>query len=292
MTDLGNVLIRGAVGFLVLLVLARIMGKKHITDMTYYEYIVGIAIGSIAAELTFSPHVRMSNFLFGMIIWAIFPMVLSKLELKSFRFRSLAEGEPTVLIENGKILEENLKKENLTVDELMIHLRQKDAFKLDDVESAVMEKSGLISVMKKSNVQPLTPKDAGLVIELDHSPQIVMIDGNVLEKSLQDYGYTKEWLLAEVTKQGAKRFEDVFLAQIDSKGNVYVDLYNDQQSNMPEVKQKLLMAANIKQLQADLIQISMQVTDAKTKEQFKAHAKQMDQLFHELSAHMVETPST
>ncbi|MED3648835.1 hypothetical protein P4475_18895 [Halalkalibacterium halodurans] len=65
MTDLGNVLIRGAVGFLVLLVLARIMGKKHITDMTYYEYIVGIAIGSIAAELTFSPHVRMSNFLFG-----------------------------------------------------------------------------------------------------------------------------------------------------------------------------------------------------------------------------------
>ncbi len=140
MTELGTVLIRGIVGFILLFILARIMGKKHMTDMTFYEYIVGIAIGSIAAELTFGTEVRMSNFILGMILWAIFPLIVSKIELKSFRFRVLTEGHPTVLIENGKILEKNLKKEDLTIDELMIHLRQKDAFKISEVESAVMEK--------------------------------------------------------------------------------------------------------------------------------------------------------
>jgi uncharacterized membrane protein YcaP (DUF421 family) len=287
MTELENVLIRGVVGFILLLFLARVMGKKHITDMTYYEYIVGIAIGSIAAELTFGTQVRMSNFIFGMVIWAIIPMAISKLELKSLRFRSLIKGHPTVLIKNGKILEKNLRKESLTVDELMIHLRQKDVFQISDIESAVIETSGLISVMKKSDLQPLTPKDVGMIVEQEHQPRIVIIDGNILIKSLSEYGYTKEWLLGEIIKQGAKDFHDVFLAQIDSMGNVYVDLYNDK-VNMPQIKQKLLVAANIKQLQSNLMSFSLQTENKKAKEMYRTHAEQMDKLIDEMSVYLKE----
>ncbi|SDB86440.1 DUF421 domain-containing protein [Shouchella lonarensis] len=291
MTDLGHVFIRGAIGFLLLFLLARLMGKKHITDMTYYEYIVGIAIGSLAAEMTFSPHVRMSNFVFGMFIWALFPMITSKLELKSFLFRTIAEGKPTVLIENGKINEANLRKEELTVDELMIHLRQNGVFKLADVESAVMEKSGLVSVMKKSDVAPLTPKDAGIVVAQEHQPQVVIVDGNVMEKSLLQYGYTKEWLRAEVAKQGANDFSDVFLAQIDSTGAVYVDLYNDKQHvDAPKITKKLFVVAQMKQLQADLRQFAMQTKQTAAKDVYQQQATQIDKWIKELSPHIVEPP--
>ncbi|WP_209124879.1 DUF421 domain-containing protein [Alkalihalobacillus sp. BA299] len=287
MNELTTVLIRGIVGFLLMLILARIMGKKHITDMTYYEYIVGISIGSIAAELTFGTQVRISNFILGMVIWALLPIAISKLELKSFRFRTITEGKPTILIENGQILEKNLKKENLTIDELMIHLRQQNAFKLSEIETAIMEKNGQVSVMKKSNLQPVTPKDVGLLIEQENQPRIVIIDGNVMEKSLTDYGYTKEWLLGEILKQGAKDFSDVFLAQIDSMGNVYVDLYNDQ-IKMPQIKQKLLVAANIKQLQSNLVNFSLQTDNKEAKEMYKTYAKQMDQLMNDMSVYLKE----
>jgi hypothetical protein len=170
---------------------------------------------------------------------------------------------------------------------MMISLRQKDFFKLSDIETAVMEKNGQISVMKKSELQPLTPKDIGKVVEREREPRIVIIDGNVMERSLSEYGYTKEWLLGEIMKQGAKSFSDVFVAQIDSMGNVYIDLYNDT-IKMPQIKQKLLVAANIKQLQANLVNFSLQTENATAKEMYKGYAKQMDKLLDDMSGYLKE----
>ncbi|WP_088102924.1 DUF421 domain-containing protein [Halalkalibacter urbisdiaboli] len=287
MNELTLVIIRGLAGFILMLILARLMGKKQITQITYYEYIVGISVGSIAAELTFSSEIRMSNFLVGMVLWSLLPIIISKIELKSSRFRALTEGKPTTLIKDGKILEKNLKKETLTVDEMMILLRQNNVFKLSDVQTATMEKNGQISVIKKSELQPLTRKDMGMVVENETAPCLVIIDGNLMEKTLTDYGYTKEWLFGEITKQGAKDFRDVFLAQIDSKGNVYVDLFNDT-IKMPQIKQKLLVAANIKQLQSNLVNFSLQTENKEAKEMYQGYAKQMDHLMTEMASYLKE----
>ncbi|WP_199621515.1 DUF421 domain-containing protein [Paenibacillus alkalitolerans] len=281
------ILIRSISGYIFLLILARLMRKKQVSQLTFFDYIVGISIGSIAAELSFNPDIRMSNFYIGMFIWGFLTILISIISLKSYRFRILTGGSPTVLIENGKILEKNLKKENLTVDELMIYLRRSNAFNLSDVEYAVMETNGFISVMKKSDAQPLTPKDMGLVVEMGHHPHLVIIDGNVMERSLSEYGYSKEWLLGEIMKQGAKGFSEVFLAQIDSKGNVYVDLYNDV-LKMPQIKQKMLAAANIKRLKADLQNFSLQTGNEEAKKMYQGYAKQMDRLFDDLSLYLKE----
>ncbi|MEC5423891.1 DUF421 domain-containing protein [Virgibacillus sp. C22-A2] len=287
MTDLVYVLIRGLVAFLLMFILARMMGKRQITQITYFDYIVGISIGSIAAELTFSPHIRMSNFILGMIIWAVIPIVISKMELKSSRFRDLMEGKSVPLISDGKILEKNLKKETLTVDELMVLLRKKDVYKISDIQAAVMEKNGEISIMKKSELQPLTPVNMGMPVEKEGLPCIVIVDGNVLEKSLTDYGYTKNWLLGEIQKQGAEAFSDVFLAQIDSMGNVYVDLYDDKVKS-PQIKDKLLVAANIKQLQSNLVNFSLQTQNIEAKKMYNEYAKQMDKLMDEMAVYLKE----
>lgn len=287
MADSTHVLIRGVIGFFFMLVLARLMGKRQITQITYFDYIVGITIGSLAAELTFSPYIRMSNFLIGMTIWAVIPIIISKVELKSFRFRTLMEGTSTTIIKDGQILEENLRKEDLTVDETMLLLRKKDVFKLSDVQSAILEKNGELTVMKKSELEPLTPKDIGMVVEKESTPCIAIIDGNLMEKTLTDYGYTKEWLLGEVMKQGARSFSDVFLAQVDSMGNVYVDLYHDK-LQIPQMKEKLLVAANIKQLQSSLINFSLQSQNKDAKKMYQGYAEQMDKLMSEMAAYLKE----
>jgi uncharacterized membrane protein YcaP (DUF421 family) len=287
MTDFSLVLIRGILGFLLMFVLTRLMGKKQITQITYYDYIVGITIGSIAAELTFSTQMRLSNFVLGMIIWAFIHILISKVELKSMTFRNLMEGTSRTLIRDGQIQEKNLKKEALTVDEIMILLRKKDIFKLSDVQSAILEKNGELSVMKKSELEPLTPKDVGMVVEKEKLPSIVIIDGNLMENNLRNYGYTKQWLLEQIQKQGAKDFSNVFLAQIDSMGNVYVDLFHDS-LKMPQIKEKLLVAANIKQLQANLMNFSLQTNNKKAKEMYRGYAQHMDDLMDDMAAYLKE----
>ncbi|MBP1970171.1 uncharacterized membrane protein YcaP (DUF421 family) [Virgibacillus natechei] len=281
------VLIRGLSAFVLMFVLTRMMGKRHITQLTYYDYIVGISIGSIAAKMTFDPHVRMSNFILAMLIWTIIPIILSKLELKSNRFRDLMEGDSVTLIKNGKILEENLKKETLTVDELMVLLRRQGFFKISDIESAILEKDGELSVMKRRELEPLTPTDVGMDVQTERPPCITVVDGNLLEKTMNDYGYTKEWLLEEVKKQGATDFSDVFLAQIDSMGNVYVDLYDDNIKSS-KIKDQLLLAANIKQLQSNLVNFSLQTDNKEAKKMYNEYAKQMDQLMEDMSVYLKE----
>src|SRR5699024_5597216 len=126
----------------------------------------------------------------------------------------------------------------MTYDDLMMGLREKNTYEIADVATPTQETSGNITVKKKPEHQTLTPNDMGVKVEPEHhKPSLVIIDGQLLEKHLNYLGYTKEWLLGETIKQGAEDFNDVFLAQIDSKGHVYVDLYNDK-AKVTQVKQK------------------------------------------------------
>jgi hypothetical protein len=107
----------------------------------------------------------------------------------------------------------------------------------------------------------------------------------VMEHSLNNYGYTKDWLLAEVMKQGAKKFEDVFLAQINSKGDVFIDLYEDT-LKLPQMKQRLLAAANIQQLHANFQNFSIQTNDNKAKQRYNSYAQQMNELLDEMAVYL------
>lgn len=107
----------------------------------------------------------------------------------------------------------------------MMLLREKGVFKVSDVEMAVLETNGNLSVLLKAEQQPVTPQIMGIKVNEEHGPKILIMDGQILQKTLKELGNTKEWLLKEVQKQGAKKIEDVFFAQIDSKGNIHVDLY-------------------------------------------------------------------
>ncbi|MCL6547916.1 MAG: DUF421 domain-containing protein [Alicyclobacillus sp.] len=280
MPNTWEVLYQSIIAFVVLLILARVMGKRQLSQLTFFDYIVGITVGNIAASWSLDD-VKTRHALISLVIWTGLSLVVAFIQRKSYRGRILIDGRPTVLVEHGKVLEHNLKKVNLSVEEMMALLRQKDVFKLSDVEYAILETTGKISVMKKSDLQPLTPRDAGTPVTEEHPPRMLIIDGHVMEKSLEDAGYSKAWLLGEIMKQGARDFSDVFLAQVDSNGNVYVDLYEDARKDEP-IREKPLVAAMLKKIQAELEMFALETHNESAKQAFADMAEKLHNLIQKV----------
>lgn len=278
---------RAILSFLVLFTLARILGKKQISQLTFFDYVVGIVIGDMASTIAIDTSVKFINGLIGLIVYTLLSLIIAFVAIKSFKFRDLVESSPSILVKNGKIMEKNLFKHKMTFDDLMNGLRGKDAFKVSEVELAMLETNGQISVMKKPEYQSLTPKDIGLSTEEDHAPSLIIIDGTLLAKRLQYLGYTKEWLLEEIKKQGANKFEDVFLAQINSNGSVYVDLFNDKES-IQQVKQKPNLATKLRRVQADIESIASQIKDKNAKKMYFNQSIELENIIKKINPYLKE----
>jgi uncharacterized membrane protein YcaP (DUF421 family) len=227
MPELIVIVIRSLISFIVLLLLTRLMGKRQVSQLTFFDYIVGITIGSIAAEMSFDQNVRIINGITSLLIWGLIPFILAIISLKSRIFQQLIDGKPTIIIKNGEILEKSMKKVFLSIDELMLLLREKNIFKISDVEIAILETNGQLSVLKKTSQQPVTPQMLKMVLKQEKAPTLLIVDGQILYKNLATLGYTEEWLMKEIRKQGATNTDEVFLAQVSSDGELFVDLYED-----------------------------------------------------------------
>ncbi|NBJ71372.1 MULTISPECIES: DUF421 domain-containing protein [Clostridia] len=285
MPELILILIRSVTAFLLLLLLTRIMGKRQISQLTFFDYVVGITIGSIAATMSVDQNVKIANGLVSLTIWGLFPIALAYLGLKSITFSKITDGKAVVIIRNGEILEKNMKKNFLTINELMMLLREQGTFKVSDVEMAVLETNGKLSVMLKTKEQPVTPHSLGLSIEEEHGPTILIMDGQILNRSLKQLGYSKGWLLGEVQKQGASSFNEVFFAQMDSKGNVYVDLY-EEEGKQQVVEEKPLIAATLKKAQADLENYALQTENSEAKQMYSEQAINLQKMLDKISPYL------
>lgn len=286
MNPYAEAILESIFAFLALFILARLMGKRQIAQLSFFDYITGITLGSIAASLSLD-EVKLLTALIGLVIWSGFTTLLAWLERKSYRIRFWVDGTSMVLVQSGQVLEDNLKKVKLTVDEMMQLLRGKNVFKLSDVELAMFENNGTLTVMKKTERQPLTPKDIDVIVIPEHAPKLLVIDGNVMEHSLHETGYSKEWLLGEVMKQGGSDFRDVFLAQIDSNGNLYVDLYRDK-LKQPQIKQKALLAASLKKVEADFESFALQTENPTAKESYAEMGIQLKNLIQAMLPYLKE----
>lgn len=227
MPELIVIVIRSLISFIVLLLLTRLMGKRQVSQLTIFDYIVGITIGSIAAEMSLNQNVRIINGITSLLIWGLIPFILAIISLKSRTFQQLIDGKPTIIIKNGEILEKSMKKVFLSIEELMLLLREKNIFKISDVEIAILETNGQLSVLKKTSQQPVTPQMLKMVLKQEKAPTLLIVDGQILYKNLATLGYSEEWLMKEIRKQGGTKTDEVFLAQVSSDGELFVDLYED-----------------------------------------------------------------
>lgn len=226
--------LRALFSYLFLLLFARINGREQISQLTYFEYVVGITIGSIAATLTTTPMDPFLPGLLGMAIGAVLPYLTGILVLKSIPARKVIEGEPVVVIQNGKIDEEALARQRVNLDDLMLLLRQKNIFNIGDVENAVFEVNGDLTVQRKSQLNPVTPADLNISTAYQGMPTTVVQDGVMIENRLKEISLSKDWIIKKLQRDhGVTNISQVSIAQLDTGGNLYVDLKNANPENKP-----------------------------------------------------------
>lgn len=280
----GEVILRSFLSFIALLAVCYLVGKK-------FDVVLPIAFGVIAAMISVNRGIRIRDGILALAVWGILTVAVGLIAIKSKQAQNVINGKPTVLIEGGNVIDKNLRKARMTLSDMMALLREKDAFKLADVESAVLEPDGQVSVMKKSDAQPITPTTAGIAVEPEQAPKLVIEDGTVMYNTLLENGYSEGWLLSEIKKQGADSDDDVFLAQLDSKDNVYVDLRNDvykKSPDSPSTKSKLLLFASLKKLQSELEIFTLETKNPGAKTTYQEGAALLSKLISQVQPELTK----
>jgi uncharacterized membrane protein YcaP (DUF421 family) len=279
-----HIIIRSIIFLLILLITTKILGKKQISELSFFEYVSGITIGSIAGEVITGLESNPYHGALAIVMFGLVTLLVDFLSLKSKTFRDVVEGRGTVVIKDGKILEENLKKEKYTLDEISALLRQKDIFRVADVEFAVLEPRGNLSALLKKENRPLTPKDLQIKTANEKEPQTIIMDGSILDEALRASGKNRGWLQLELEKLGVT-LENVFLAQVDSYGELTVDIYDDK-LKIPSANVRPLLLATLKKTQADLEIFSLQTECAKSKAMFKKNATLLEGVIDKLNPYL------
>ncbi|MEG6615153.1 DUF421 domain-containing protein [Peptococcaceae bacterium 1198_IL3148] len=234
-----EIAIRAVGAFFAVLIITRVLGKEQMGQLAVSDFVNAIAIGSIAANMATDHKENVSYYIIGIIIFGGLTYAINYVALKSRTARKILEGEPTVVIHNGKLLEKNMAKMRYSVDHVTMQLREKNVFNIADVEFAVAEPHGELSVLLKSDKQPLTPRDVNIATDYQGVPSELIVDGKIIYQNLQQNNLSKDWLLTELNKQGVSNVKDVVFASLDSAGNLYVDKYQDQLTYVQDISDKI-----------------------------------------------------
>nr|WP_203247145.1 DUF421 domain-containing protein [Sporosarcina beigongshangi] len=218
-------LLRTTLAFIVLLIMARVMGKKQISQLTFFHYVTGITIGSIAAEIAGQNETPFVDGIIAMIWWALLTLLMSYIALKSRKARILLDDKPTIVMFEGKLIEDAMKKSRLHLSDLNMMLREQNIFSIKDVQYAILETNGNLSVLKKAGQEPATKKDVNAPApEPKYIPSEIISDGKIVKKNLAELNLTEEWVYEQLKKQGIGKVEHVFYAEIQTDGSLHVDL--------------------------------------------------------------------
>jgi uncharacterized membrane protein YcaP (DUF421 family) len=216
--------------FIVLLLLVRWLGSTQLTQLTFFNWVAGASMGNLAANMISSQTVAdWASACYTLVIFTLASGIAAILALKSRHLRRVANGEPTVLIHKGIILRENLRKTRVNIDVLMMLLREKGYFSYDEIEFAIMEPTGNLSILPEPEAQSVSKGD------MVHGPNLsrrgqgpyieLIIDGEIDQDKLQSLGHDEDWLLAKVHQQGAQSIADVTYLAVNKEGKVISDLF-------------------------------------------------------------------
>ncbi len=221
MSPTALVFLRGVISFVTLLILARALGKQQLSQLSFFEYITGITIGSLAASLTVDLNSRAWLPWVGLVTWAGLTLATQLLALRSRNVASFLAGEPVVIIHHGRILEDNMRRNRYRFEELFMQLRMQGIFDLSEVEFAVLETTGQLSVMRRS-ADPFGHRP--------NLPVTVVQEGKILHDKLAESGRDEDWLQESLRRKGVRALSDITVAVIEPKGDLYVDTYDDRPS--------------------------------------------------------------
>lgn len=217
------IIIKPTISFILLLLLARILGKKQMSQMTFFNYVTGITIGSLAAEIITFDDQSIWHEVVGLIWWCLLTALLAYITLKSSNLRSIIDGKPSILVKNGVIQEKELKSARINLEELSMMFREQGIFSIKDVDYAILEQNGQLSVLKVQEQISVSRKDMNIpTSQPKYLPAELIIDNKIIHKNLTTYGLNIQWLESQLKKQGIDNIDSVFYAEIQSDGSLYI----------------------------------------------------------------------
>ena len=207
----------------VLLILTRLLGKKQMSQLTYFNYITGVTMGSVAGDFISEVNMPVVDALASLIAICILTELNSFIALKSTSYRKVMDGDDIILIKKGKIIKPALKSCRMSVNILLMLLRQSNTFSVEEVEYAILETNGSLSVMKRQQAQPIIKSDLDIKAEkIKNLPREVISDGKIMKANLKELNKDEEWLKNELRKNNIESVKDVFYAEVRSDGTLYI----------------------------------------------------------------------
>lgn len=211
MTEVLQVILASLFSAVILFLIAKIIGHKQVAQLEFFDYITGITIGSIAAELATTLDKPWWKPTISMLVFGSITVALSIVTRRFARTRKFINGTPTIIMNDGKLYRKNMKKAKLELSEFLLLCRQEGYFNLNDIQTAVFEYNGKLSILPISTKRPLNPEDMELNPEPEHIGTEIIMDGKVIGDNLKRKGLNDDWLQIELKKQGYKSPKEIFL---------------------------------------------------------------------------------
>ncbi len=279
------ILFNSIILFFLTFVITKYIKKKTLFRSTPFDLISYLVIAIIISLTSLN---IINNIYFGLItlaVWVLLPIIFDYASMKSKYIYNIMHGKERVLVKNGKIMEDNLSKERITGQEFLEVMRSKKVFNLADVEFALMETTGDINVSLKADKKPITPHDLGQQVASKAEPQTVILDGNILNEGLTNAGLNHGWLKTQLEIKGVA-LENVFLGQVDSSGDLYVDLFDDM-IQVPKTQVKEMLYATLQKSQADLISFSLDCDNEEAKNMYSQNAEKLENILGKLKPYLL-----
>ncbi len=222
MSNFFNICFRTILVLIILFFITKMMGKKQISELNFFDYIVGITIGSIAADISLDIEKNMIAGIAALFIYGFISYIISFVSIKSILARRFFIGVPTVLVEKGKIIESGLKKSKIDVNDLLMEARENGYFNLDKIDYALMEVNGNISFLPKEKEKPVTKKDMKIKCSNEGLTVNAIIDSKYMVNNMKAINKDKEWLDHELKVNGYDNYDNILLATIDNNYKVTI----------------------------------------------------------------------
>ena len=212
--ELLNVIFRALISLVVLFLVTKLIGKKQVSQLSLFDYVIGISIGNFAAEMTINLESDEIHGIVAVLIFGFIAYLVSILTMKSIKLRRFFMGTPTIMIEHGKIIQDNFYKVRYDINDLLEQCRTNGYYDISDIEYAIVEANGQLSILPTANSKPVTIKDMNLKVKKQGLCANIIIDGKIMHKNLELINKTEEWLLSELKIKG-KILNNILLATVD-----------------------------------------------------------------------------
>ena len=222
LVEVYDVILRALISLVALFLVTKLLGKKQVSQLSLFDYVIGISIGNFAAEMTTDLELSYINGIVAVLVFGIVAYLVSYFTMKSIILRRFFIGTPTVLIQNGKILINSLKKTKLDINDLLEQCRVSGYFDISQIECALLEANGQLSILPKGEYLPVTINDMKLKPQKQGLCANVIIDGNIMCKNLEMIGKNETWLKKELKVKGYKELDDILLATIDNNEKLMI----------------------------------------------------------------------